>query len=211
MTQPLKQPPLPAALSLDVDADETMARLAEFTNDTMPTCGGFRFKALPPDTSLQSAPTYAVQLFGSADDLVVTYKYNYFRDKTEGRFVWRLCPLVIQWEGNSPKREAGMDDAIITHCLSSLRGFFADELRGGDIQLIMATGYLTVQRHGHAFFDRMGWTLHSYAKENDTYPALALMPLAIQKIAQRVDDISMPFRTDDIEIGTLSFAVTDIK
>lgn len=196
--------PTPAA---DHGADEAMRALAAFANAQMPVCQGFTFSALPPDMSLQDAPTYAVELRNADGHLAVTYKYNYFRDGRE----WRLCPLVIQWEGGTAPtyRQPGMDAAIIEHCLSSLRVFFADDLKSGT-KMTMASGYLTLQRHGHAFFERMGWTLHSFAKQGGIYPALAAHSPAMQAITQRIEDISRPFRTDAAEANTMSFAVVEI-
>lgn len=206
MAETAQKQPAPQAFESDPLADGIMHALANFANVQMPVCQGFTFTALPPDMSLQNAPTYAVQLHDDEGHLAVTYKYNYFCEGHE----WRLCPLVIQWEGNPPRRQPGMDAAIIEHCLSTLRVFFADELKSGKMKMTMATGYLTVQRHGHAFFERMGWTLYSFTKQNGTYPALAAHSKTLQSITARIEEISMPFRTDDVEANTMSFAVMEI-
>ncbi|MBW7911247.1 MAG: hypothetical protein H3C49_08260 [Alphaproteobacteria bacterium] len=187
--------------------DAVMAALADFANAEMPVHGGFRFKALAPSTSLLEAPTYAVELYDDENMLAVTYKFNFFRDETAQGVLWRFFPLVIQWEGNSIRRKPGMDSAIIEHCLGGLRRFFAPDMAQGDTRLLMASGYLTTQRQGRAFFERMGWTLHSFEKKNGDYPALALQPEEIQKTARRIDDISMPFRTEETEASMLCFAV----
>ncbi len=197
----------PTISAADPGADVTMRALADFANAYMPVCQGFTFTALPPDMSLQNAPTYAAQLRNADGHLAATYKYNYFRDGCE----WRLCPLVIQWEGGQTPtyRQPGMDAAIIDHCLSSLRAFFAHDLKNG-APMTLATGYLTVQRQGHAFFERMGWTLYNFTKQDGIYPALAGHSAAMQAITQRIEDISMPFRTDAAEANTMSFAVVEI-
>lgn len=212
MAEALRQNQTISATAAGLDAEAIMRALADFANGQMPVCLGFKFTALPPDRSLQEAPTYAVQLHDAAGNLAVTYKYNYFRQDTQDGVQWLLYPLVIQWEGGKTPtfRQSGMDAAIIGHCLSSLRAFFADDLKTGRADIVMATGYLTVQRHGHAFFERMGWTLHNFEKRGGIYPALAAHSSALQSIAQRIDDISMPFRTEKVEADMLSFAVMRI-
>jgi hypothetical protein len=193
-----------APLSATVEADTAMAALADFVNVHQTSYAAFRFNALPPDMSLQDTPTYVTELRTDAGQLAATYKFNYFFDPDASS--WLLFPLVIQWADQAQHRSEGMDRAIIEHCLSSLRKFFAQDA----VRLTMASGYLTTQRHGRAFFERMGWKLHSYDKQSGEYAALALQPQALQFMARRIDDISMPFRTDEAEVNTLCFAVTDI-
>jgi len=197
-----------APLSAAAEADIAMAALADFVNMHMMSYAGFRFNALPPDMSLQDTPTYVTELRTATGQLAATYKFNYFFDRDASS--WLLFPLVIQWTDQAQHRSEGMDRAIIEHCLSSLRRFFAQDSTAPVASLTMASGYLTTQRHGRAFFERMGWTLHRYDKQSEQYPALALQPKALQFIAQRIDDISLPFRTDEAEANTLCFAVIDI-
>lgn len=180
-----------------------MAALAGFVNVHHPAQAAFALRALPPDMSLQDAPTYAVELRNAAGQLAVTYKFNYFFDPATS--AWLLFPLVIQWAENAQHRSEGMDHAIIEHCRISLRSFFAKNIR-----LTMASGYLTTQRHGRAFFERMGWTLHSFEKKDGIYPALAAQDAPIRFMAQRIDDISRPFRTDAEEAAILCFAVQEL-
>jgi len=195
--------------AFDVPPDAVMSALADFVNAEMPEHRGFRFKALAPSLSLLEAPTYAVELYDEENILAVTYKFNFFRDRTPRGVLWRFFPLVIQWEGNSIRRKPGMDTAIIEHCLGALRRFFADDMSSGDARFVMASGYLTTQRQGRAFFERMGWRLHILDKKDGSYPALHALPDDLQSIARRIDDISMPFRTEDIEANTLCFAVCE--
>ncbi|MDP2206784.1 MAG: hypothetical protein Q8K65_10820 [Alphaproteobacteria bacterium] len=192
-----------APLSAPAEADDAMAALAAFVNARSVPQTAFSFKALPPDMSLQDAPTYVTELRNAAGELAATYKFNYFFDGDASS--WQFFPLVIQWAENAKYRSEGMDRAIIEHCVSSLRAFFVQ-----DVRLTIASGYLTTQRHGRAFFERMGWQLHSYDKQGGQYPLLALQPAPMQFIARRIDDISMPFRTDEAEAGTLCFAVLDL-
>lgn len=187
-------------------AHRQMAALAAFVNAQLPALSNFSFKVLPPDTSLQDAPTYAVQMRDARGNLAATYKFNYFMDETG----WQFYPLVIQWAEDAKFRVAGMDSAIIEHCLASLRRFFAQDTGGARLCLTMASGYLTTQRHGRTFFDRMGWTIHSFDKQDGAYPALFQHSAPFRSMAQRIDDISMPFRTEAAEAATLCFAVIDI-
>lgn len=189
--------------------DDVMAALASYANAHLPVLSGLFFTAQPPDTSLQDAPTYSVTLHNADGHLVATYKYNYFRDDDTSPAIWRFFPLVIQWAEDGAHRTSGMDVTIIEHCLLSLRGFFAQR-DGRYAPLMMASGYLTTQRHGRAFFERMGWQLYSFGKVAGAYPALAALPPPLQKTALRIDEISMPFRTDDVEANTLCFAVIDL-
>ncbi|MFN7113311.1 MAG: hypothetical protein ACK4PK_03025 [Alphaproteobacteria bacterium] len=196
------QTPAPL-LSAAAEADCVMAALAAFVNTRAAPQAGYLFKALPPDMSLQDAPTYVTELRNAAGVLAATYKFNYFFDRST--LSWQFFPLVIQWAENAKHRSDGMDSAIIEHCLFYLRAFFAP-----DVRLTIASGYLTTQRHGRAFFERLGWKLHSYDKQQDQYPALALQPEPLQFIAYRIDGISMPFRTDEAEAKMLCFAVLDL-
>jgi hypothetical protein len=190
----------------DGTAGRQMAALAAFANARLPALAGFSFRALPPDTSLQDAPTYAVQMRNADGQLAATYKFNYFADETG----WQFFPLVIQWAEDAKFRAAGMDSAIIEHCLLSLRQFFVQDCGGARLRLTMASGYLTTQRHGRAFFERIGWIIHSFDKQENLYPALLQHPAPFQSMAQRIDDISMPFRTDAAEAATLCFAVIEL-
>lgn len=209
MAEALRQNQTINATAAGLDAEAIMRALADFANGQMPVCQGFKFTALPSSMSLLDAPTYAVQLHDADGNLAVTYKYNYFREDTPDGVQWSLYPLVIQWEGGKTPtyRQPDMDAAIIDHCLSSLRTFFADDLKTGRADITMASGYLTVQRHGHAFFERMGWTLYNFEKKDGAYPSLAAHSAVVQSMAQRIDDISMPFRTEKVEADMLSFAV----
>ena len=190
-------------------ADALMSALADFVNAEMPALNGYNFQALPPDISLQNAPTYAVELH-DAQGLVVTYKFNYFRSAIDGADFWRLFPVVIQWQGNPPRRTAGMDATIIEHCLTALRRFFSKDLQSGAMHMVMASGYLTTQRQGRAFFENLGWNMHYFEKDNGDYPALAHAPESLRSIARRIDDISMPFRTEEAESRMLCFALTSV-
>jgi hypothetical protein len=211
MTKPQTAAPL-SSFSASEEARRLMETLAGFVNaQATAQRSPCSFHAMPPDMSLQGAPTFATEVRTTDGRLAGTYKFNYFFDL--GTSSWLFFPLVIQWADNAQHRSEGMDCAMIEHCLSNLRGFFAqrpDAPAARPPCLTMASGYLTTQRGGRTFFERMGWVLHSFGKKDGLYPELEAQPAPLQFMARRIDEISMPFRTDAEEAKTLCFAVIDL-
>lgn len=190
------------AVPFPPDSDHgRMCSLADRINRAPATIGTPVFRALPLDHALFDAPTFSVDV-QNGGVTAATYRYNY-SSTADGRTLL-LHPLVIQWADGGAHRTAGLDAQIINHAVSSLRSYLDDA--PPDVQDIRLTsGYLTVQRDGKNFFNKMGWDIYHLAKENGAFTGTPL-PAPLQDIAARIDAVSLPHRTTAEEAGQVCFA-----
>jgi hypothetical protein len=177
----------------------SFANLLPWINSELGSLNGLQFVAQELDHSLHESVTIAIDVV-AAGSRVGTYKLNILPDLDANYLV--LCPLVIMWADNGKHRKAGMDTIIIEHCLKWVDRL-TKTLPMSVKDVIVATGYLTVQRGGMPFFANLGWRAVCFSSTHDTTAAKLGILRAITK---RIDEISLPTRTIDEEKQFIRFA-----
>ena len=173
-----------------------------------PRMDGLSFSSLPVDLSLGDAPTFCAAVKdGDAD--VATYKFNLFDygDDAVGD-VLLASPLVIIWAQDGAARKPGMDKTIARHAVACLQGFLRHDAMQKNAAFL-SSGYLTTQRKGRDFFASLGWDVHLQPRENGGFRHAGFAPHLLL-LADHIDAISFPYRTDPVEAGNIHFAVLKV-
>ncbi|MDE1151540.1 MAG: hypothetical protein PW788_03300 [Micavibrio sp.] len=192
---------LPAAIKAAIDA------YPDWINRTQSRRADLSFQAAPLGFALFDALTLAVDV-RCGENLAATYRLNidyYAARVAAGCLV--LSPLLVKWADNGTHRKPGHDEIITAHCVDCLRGLHGDKRMAG-CNMLLTTGYLTVQRGGMAFFAGLGWKSASFSTERilrDKQQGL------LRKVARRIDDISRADRTLPEELSTIRFAYRHIS
>lgn len=183
--------------------------LPDWINRSCPVLEGLRFNALPINRSLHDAPTVSVEVSGG-DGLVAIYKYNFQLEPTSAvgiRLV--LSPLVIMWAEGGVRRTSGMDGIIIRHCLESI-GKYKGSLTPSLSEVILTTGYLTVQRAGRVFFEKLGWVVTDCMVREGAI-VISDDQRHLRATLERIACLSRETRTLDIERASVCIAWTHIE
>jgi len=177
----------------------TLADYPAFINRTEAQRGDLSFHAAPLDHSLFDAPTLAVEI-RCGDVVAATYRLNVDYHAAPGCLVF--SPLLVKWAENGAHRKPGHDGVIIAHCVDCLLGLQHDRRIAG-CDMLLTTGYLTVQRGGMAFFAGLGWKSANFSSARTRSTGETGL---LRKVARRIDDISRADRTLPEETSTIRFA-----
>lgn len=176
-----------------------LENLLPWISQHLGSLNGLQFVAQELDHSLHETVTIAIDVM-AVGSKVATYKLNILPDLDTNFLV--LCPLVIMWAENGKHRKPGMDMIIIEHCLKWVDRL-TKSLSKPVKEVILATGYLTVQRGGMPFFANLGWrAVCFYAAQDANTDKLGI----VRAISDRIDQISSSTRTMEEEKKFIRFA-----